>query len=81
MLVVVAYLIGTQSANWLESWRLSWQADKFRAGAARQTEAVLRKTGAIKVGNTLADFTFEDIDGQSHRLSELVTDRTLITYI
>jgi len=37
--------------------------------------------GTIKVGDTLPNFSFEDIDGKPHRLSEVVTDKTLITYV
>jgi len=37
--------------------------------------------GTIKVGDTLPNFPFEDIDGKVRLLAEVVTDKTLITYI
>ncbi len=80
-LVALAYLIGTQSAEWMKEWNLSRHADTYRTQAAEQTAAVLRKMGTIKVGDTLGNFPLEDIDGKLHLLSELVTDRTLITYL
>lgn len=78
---MVAYLIGTQSAGWVEGLHLAWQVDKYRTSAAEQTAVILREMGTIKVGDTLANFSFEDVDGKSHLLSELVTDKTLITYL
>jgi peroxiredoxin len=49
--------------------------------AAEQTAEILRRMGTIKVGDTLGNFPLEDIDGKLHLLSELVTDKTLITYM
>ena len=80
-LVMLAYLIGTQSANVLKEWNLSRNANEYRTQAADQTAAILRKMGTIKVGDTLGNFPLEDIDGKLHLLSELVTDKTLITYL
>jgi len=37
--------------------------------------------GTIEVGDTLPNFPFEDIDGEIRLLSEVVTDKTLITCI
>jgi peroxiredoxin len=37
--------------------------------------------GTVKLGDTLPNYSFEDIDGQRHLLSQLVTDRTIITYL
>jgi peroxiredoxin len=37
--------------------------------------------GTVKLGDTLPNYSFEDIDGQLHLLSQLVTDRTIITYV
>ncbi len=80
-LVCVAYVLGTQAAGWLGEWNLARNADEYRARAVEQTAAVLRKMGTIKVGDTLSNFAFEDIDGELHLLKQIVTDRTLITYI
>ncbi len=80
-LVALAYLIGTQSAEWMNEWNFSRHADEYRTQVADQTAAILRKMGTIKVGDTLGNFPLEDIDGKLHLLSELVTDRTLITYM
>ncbi len=80
-LVALAYLIGTQSAEWMKEWNLSRHSDEYRTQAADQTAAILRKMGTIKVGDTLGNFPLEDIEGKLHLLSELVTDKTLITYM
>jgi len=37
--------------------------------------------GTIEIGDTLTNFPFEDIDGKVRLLSEVVTDKTLITYM
>ena len=81
MLVGVAYVLGTQAAGLLDEWQLSRNAEKYRSKAVAQTAAILRKMGTIKVGDTLSNFAFEDIDGELHLLKEIVTDKTLITYI
>jgi len=60
---------------------LSRNADQYRTQASEQTEAVLKQMGTIKVGDTLPNFPFEDIDGKVRLLSEVVTDKTLITYL
>jgi peroxiredoxin len=80
-LIGLAYLLGGQAAGWAEDWELTSNRDKYRAKAAEQTAAVLRKMGTIKVGVKLSNFAFEDIDGNFHMLSNIVTDQTLITYI
>ena len=81
MLVGVAYVLGTQAAGLLDEWRLSRNAEHYRSKAVALTAAILRKMGTIKVGDTLSNFAFEDIDGELHLLKEIVTDKTLITYI
>ncbi|MEW5796165.1 MAG: redoxin domain-containing protein, partial [Candidatus Zixiibacteriota bacterium] len=65
----------------MDALRHMWNADEYRKQASEQTAAILRKMGTIQVGDTLADFSLEDIDGQWHRLSELVIDKTLITFV
>jgi peroxiredoxin len=71
-LVILAYVVGTQSADVLKTWNSSRHTDEYRSQAATQTAAILRRMGTIKVGDTLGDFFLEDIDGKVHRLSELV---------
>jgi peroxiredoxin len=60
---------------------LSHNADEYRSNAAEQTAAILRKMGTVNVGDTLSNFAFEDIDGELHLLQEILTDRTLISYM
>ncbi|MCX6834949.1 MAG: redoxin domain-containing protein, partial [candidate division Zixibacteria bacterium] len=79
--VVLAYVIGVQAAALFEKWNLSRNADQYHAQAAEQTASVLKQMGTIEVGDTLPNFPFEDIDGKVRLLSEVVTDKTLITYI
>jgi len=81
MLIGVAYVLGTQSAGLLDKWQMSQNAEQYRSKATAQTAAILRKMGTIKVGDTLSNFAFEDIDGELHLLNEILTDKTLITYM
>jgi peroxiredoxin len=81
MLVGVAYVLGTQAGGLLDEWRMSHNAEQYRSKAIQQTAAILRKMGTIKVGDTLSNFAFEDIDGELHLLNEILTDKTLITYM
>jgi peroxiredoxin len=81
ILVGLAVIIGKQAAALIENWNASSTIEEYHAKASDMTAAVLRKMGTIQVGDTLADFVFEDIDGKEHRLSELVTDRSLISYM
>ncbi|MCX6833896.1 MAG: redoxin domain-containing protein [candidate division Zixibacteria bacterium] len=60
---------------------MSRNADQYHAQAAEQTASVLKQMGTIEVGDTLPNFPFEDIDGKVRLLSEVVTDKTLITYV
>jgi peroxiredoxin len=80
-LVILAYVIGTQSADVLREWNFNRHTYEYRSQAVAQTAAILRRMGTIKVGDTLGDFSLEDIDGKLHLLSELTTDKTLITYM
>ncbi|MCX6834879.1 MAG: redoxin domain-containing protein [candidate division Zixibacteria bacterium] len=79
--VVLAYIIGVQAAALFEKWNLSRNADQYYAQAAGQTASILRQMGTIEVGDTLPNCPFEDIDGKVRLLSEVVTDKTLITYL
>ncbi len=81
MLVGVAYVLGTQAAGLLDKWDMARNAEQYRSKAVAQTAAILRKMGTIKVGDTLSNFAFEDIDGELHLLNEILTDKTLITYM
>jgi peroxiredoxin len=81
VVVVLAYVIGVQAAALFEKWHLSRNVDQYHAQASEQTAAILRKMGTIEIGDTLPNFPFEDIDGKVRLLSEVVTDKTLITYI
>ncbi|MCD6249649.1 MAG: hypothetical protein J7J98_04875, partial [candidate division Zixibacteria bacterium] len=78
MLIGIAYVLGTQSAGLLDKWQMSHSAEQYRSKAAAQTAAILQKMGTIKVGDTLSNFAFEDIDGELHLLNEILTDKTLI---
>lgn len=80
-LVTLAYVLGVHAAGLLREWNHSRNAVQYRSRAVEQTAAVLRQMGTIKVGDTLSNYAFEDIDGHLHLLSEIVTDKTLITYL
>ena len=80
-LIGVAYVLGTQAAGLLDEWQLARNTEQYRSKAVQQTAAILRKMGTIKVGDTLSNFAFEDIDGELHLLNEILTDKTLITYM
>jgi len=79
--VVLAYVIGVQAAALFKRWHLSRNADQYHAQAVEQTASILRQMGTIEICDTLPNFPFEDIDGKVRLLSEVVTDKTLITYL
>ena len=44
------------------------------------TEAILRGMNTIAIADTLPDYQFNDIDGNSYRLSALTSDTTLLVF-
>ncbi|RLG43708.1 MAG: hypothetical protein DRN81_05985, partial [Thermoproteota archaeon] len=54
---------------------------ELRAKGVRTTQRILERMGTVNVGDTLGDFILEDIDGNLHRLSELLTQKCVIAFI
>jgi peroxiredoxin len=73
--VALAYVLGSQTGNLLADRR---ERDA-RFVRTQQTEELLDQMGTIQVGNTLPDHTFQGLDRQYHRLSDLLQDHTLIS--
>lgn len=79
--VAAAYLLGAKAGTlWGEQER-SDRRGQYRSQALAQSRAILERMGTVNIGDTLSDFSFEDIDGNLHRLSELLVDNTLLVYI
>ena len=79
--VGLAYVLGGEAAKLLQGRKAEKSIEKTREMGKMQTAAVLEKMGTIAVGDTLQDYMMEDIDGAWHALSDIVTDRTVITYM
>ena len=79
--VAAAYFAGSKAGGfWTERQRME-HLQEYRSQALSSTRAVLDKMGTVEVGDTLSDFSFEDIDGQFHRLSDILIDNTLLVYM
>lgn len=74
--VVVAYAAGVQVVLYLRDRGVQ----KLREEGVARTQQILDRMGTLRVGDTLPDFTLEDYQGKEHRLSDLVSNRTLISY-
>jgi len=74
---VLAYVAGSEASRLLQERRHR----RSRRDLTLQTNQILAKMQTIKVGDTLGDFTFEDIDGHPRSLRELAQGTTVISYI
>jgi peroxiredoxin len=77
----LAYVLGAKAAGWWDRHDRAETRESYRSDALALSRAVLKKMGTVAVGDTLTDFTFEDIDGEVHSLSDVLTDPTLIIYV
>jgi peroxiredoxin len=77
VILFVAWMMGTYAGRLTQS---------LVAGFSHQsrdemTRGLLSQMNTIHVGEALPDFSFEDLDGNRLRLSELVTDSTLLAIV
>jgi peroxiredoxin len=72
-----AYVVGAQIGNYVAEQRRTERLDK----GVRSTRAILDMMGTVEIGGKIPDVTLEDIDGQRHQLSEIVTERSLVGFI
>lgn len=79
--VAAAYLLGAKVGGMWESKDRAERSSEYRSKALAHSRAVLERMGTVAEGDTLSDFSFEDIDGHLHRLSEILVDHTLLIYI
>ncbi len=75
--VVVAYFTGVEAGQYLNHRKRA----ETRARGVNTTRAILDRMQTIEVGDTLFNYVFEDIDGREVSLDDLVTSRTVITYM
>lgn len=77
MIVIgVAWVMGTNLGDWVN-------AESHTENALRReihTAELLEHMGTIKVGDTLPNFGFDDLDRKYWKLSELVTEKTAIIF-
>ena len=74
LVVVIAYFGGIKAAQGLQVW-------KAKRERAKQTEAVLKKMGTgLGIGKSLPDVVLADLEGVDTRLSDLLSDRTVIVF-
>jgi len=79
--VGAAYFLGWQAAVLWDKKSRADRRQEYRSQALAQSRAILDRMGTVEIGDTLSDFSFEDIDGNLHRLSEILVDNTLLIYI
>ena len=75
--VSVAYVLGVQAGSFINERKRS----ERRAKGVEQTRAILNYMQTIDTGDLLPDLSMSDTNGDVHLLSDLVTDRALISYI
>jgi peroxiredoxin len=77
----LAYVLGAKAAGWWDRYDRAQTRENYRSDALALSRAVLKKMGTVAIGDTLTDFTFEDIDGELHSLSDILADPTLMVYV
>jgi len=75
--ISIGYIIGVRAGNYFSEEKQT----EIRAKGVKQTREVLETMGSLKVGTTLTDYSFDGVDGKNYKLSELVSNRSLICYI
>jgi len=73
----LAYVIAIEAADYLNEQKRG----ELRAKGVRTTQRILERMGTVNVGDTLGNFILEDIDGNLHMLSELLTQKCVIAFI
>jgi len=79
--VAIAYFLGSTAGGTWSRQNRAERRSEYRSKALAHSRAVLERMGTVGLGDTLSDFSFEDIDGNLHRLSEILVDNTLLIYI
>jgi peroxiredoxin len=81
LIAAVAYVLGSRAGR---VWNQKQHSDRraaYRSQALAHSAAVLERMGTIAIGDTLSNYSFEDIDGNLRRLSDILVDNTLLIYI
>ena len=75
----LAYLLGIEAANL--AGRSNDVTEQFKLAKRMRTRQILERMNTISFGDTLPDWGFEDIDGNWFMLSELLSERTVVTFL
>lgn len=71
--IAVAVIVGTEAGNFYNERRAIEQRDDL-------TAAKLRQMQTLEIGGKLQDHTFENLEGEDVRLSDLITNRTIVCF-
>lgn len=71
--VAVAVILGTEAGNFYSERRSIENRDK-------STELMLSQMQTLQIGGKLRDHIFENLEGDEVRLSDLITDRTIVCF-
>ncbi len=71
--VAVAYFLGTAVGNYITG-------RKYENDRREQSERILETMENLTVGDTIPDHVFQDMNGHDVRLSDLLSDRTVVTF-
>jgi peroxiredoxin len=75
--VVAALFLGSKVGDAINQRKLK----KFEADRAKMKQAVLAKMENVGLGNRVGDHYFEDLNRNLVRLSDVITDKTVIIFI
>lgn len=73
VVVALASILGVMAGNVVESF-------KERTQRKEATQGILERMKSISVGDTIPDYQFENLDNQQVRLSELVSERSVLVF-
>ena len=82
-IIVVAflgYISATQVSAHLNSKKQDEHEQLKEKARQEYTESILNSMQTMAIGDTLPDFVFEDLNRQPRRLSDLVNNRTVISF-
>lgn len=73
VVIGLASILGVLAGNMVESFKRQAQREEA-------TQGILEHMQSINVGDTIPDYQFENLDNQQVRLSELISERTVLVF-
>lgn len=73
VVIAIAAILGTEAGNFYNERRYLESRDN-------STTSMLSEMQTLEIGGKLVDHTFENLEGDDVRLSDLITDRTIVCF-